>query len=77
MTIDLAFWATYGLETEPAQRVDVEHQAREWAASEPRITACRIVKAERPDPERPMRWTVTVDVDFEEAADNLSLWDVA
>jgi hypothetical protein len=78
MTITLAFWVDYGITTEPGQRANVERQAHEWAEAEPRITACRIVKAERSDSEPPNRWHVTVDVDFDSAhPDNMTLWGAA
>ena len=77
MTLTLAFWSAYGLTTEQDRRLDVERQAHRWADAEPNITACRIVKAE-PAPDRPFWWSVTVDLDIEEAhPDNLTIWGAA
>jgi hypothetical protein len=79
VTIVLHFWAAYGLTSEQDERLNVERQAHEWAAAEPKVTACRIVKAERPYPERPHWWHVTVDLDVAEEPhpDNLTLFGAA
>lgn len=77
MKLDLHFWAPTN-SSEQDGRADVERQTREWAEAEPNVTACRIVKAERPYPDRPTWWIVTVDLDLPEvAADNMTLWGAA
>jgi hypothetical protein len=75
VTITLAFHHAYGITTEPAQRVDVERQAREWAAAEPKVTGCRIVKSERTATASDL-WAVTVELSFIEDPQP-TLWGVS
>jgi hypothetical protein len=63
MTITLAFHHGYGITQEHAQRIDVARQAREWAAAEPKVTGCRIVKSERTGTATDL-WAVTVELSF-------------
>lgn len=75
MTVILAFHATYGLTTEAGQRTDVERQAREWAAAEPKVTGCRIVSSHHVEDHHSL-WSVTVELSFIEDAQQ-SLWGAA
>lgn len=60
MRLALALHSTYTLSPEE-QRADVERQAKEWAAAEPKVTGCRIVSVEKPSAGA---WCVTVDLSF-------------
>jgi hypothetical protein len=78
MTLTLHFWSAYGLTSEQDERLDVERQAREWAGAETNVTACRIVKVDRPYPDRLHWWEITVDLDIATAhPDNLTLFGAA